>query len=228
MAFVNPSKPAGLSPIAYLSGAAWNGQARMYFIAAADTNGYWPGDVVTLAAAGDAATGIAGVTLATAGNPAVGVVVAVAGPNNSVSSSGNGGGAGGPPINPNNLLITARPAAAQTTGWYAWVADDPNLIFEIQEGGAGTNLTQAVLGNNANFIYAAGTTVGGNGYGYSGTTLNNGSVANTATLNLKIYSFAQRIDNHFVTSPTTGGGAQKWWVLLNNHQYKGGTGTLGV
>jgi hypothetical protein len=60
----------------------------------------------------------------------------------------------------------------------------------------------------------------------SGTQLNNGSVATTATLNLKILRFGQRIDNHFVTAPATGGGAQKWEVVINNHVYRGGT--LGI
>lgn len=224
MAFINVSKPVGLSPTKYLNGAKWTGQANMYFIPAADTNGYSPGDLVTLGAAGDPNTGLAGITLATAGNAAVGVVVAVGIGTNPVGFSGQGGGAGGPLINPNNLAVTSRPAAAQAAGWYALIADDPNIIFEIQEGGAGTNLTQAVIGNNANILYAAPAT----GVVYSGTTLNNASVATTATLNLKIMSLAQRIDNHFSTSPATGGGGQKWNVLINNHQYKGGTGTLGV
>jgi hypothetical protein len=30
------------------------------------------------------------------------------------------------------------------------------------------------------------------------------------------------MDNAFVTSPATGGGAQKWWVLINNHYYRTG------
>jgi hypothetical protein len=50
--------------------------------------------------------------------------------------------------------------------------------------------------------------------------------ATTATLNLKIISLAQRIDNHFSTTPTTGGASQKWWVLINNHSYRGGVATL--
>lgn len=224
MAFVNPNKPVGLSPTKYLNGSKWIGQASMYAIAAADTGGYWQGDLVKLAAGGDPATGLKYVTLGTAGAAAVGVVVAVGPGTNSVGSSGQGGGAGGPLINPNNLSTTNRPAAAQSGVWYALIVDDPNVIFEIQEGGSGTNLTAATGTGNADIVYAAPAA----GVVYSGTMLNNGAIDTTATRNLKIVSFAQRIDNHFVTSPTTGGGFQKWLCLINNHQYKGGTGTLGV
>jgi hypothetical protein len=219
MAFVNISKPSGLSPVEYINGAKWDGKVRMYYIAPADTNAYWPGDLVTLANAGDPATGIAGITLATAGNVAVGVVQAIGVGNNQVGASGFGGGAGGPYINANNLAAVSRASGAQPIAYYAAVIDDPNVIFEIQEGGAGTNLTYSAIGNNANIVYAAPAT----GVVVSGTTLNNASVATTATLNLQILSLAQRIDNHFVTSPATGGGGQKWWVRINNHQFRAGT-----
>lgn len=217
--WVNPNKPAGLSPVRYLNGAKWDGKTRMYSIAAADTNAYWVGDLVKLQNAGDANTGLAGITLGTTGAAAVGVVVAVGPGTNSVGYSGQGGGAGGPIINPNNLAQTNRPAAAQSGVWYASVIDDPNVIFEIQEGGSGTNLTQTSIGKNANIVYAAPAT----GVFVSGTQLDNGSVNTTATLNLQILALAQRIDNHFVTSPATGGGGQKWWVIINNHQYRAGT-----
>jgi hypothetical protein len=216
MAFVNPSKPAGLSPVRYLNGAKYDGKGNVYSIAASDTNPYFPGDLVIPTNTGDA-NGIPGVTLATAGNTAVGVVVAVG------TLLGTGYLApGGPYINPNNLNIVNRPSGAQSTVYYALVSDDPNIIYEIQEGGAGTNLTTAACNNNANIVYAAPAT----GVNVSGTQLNNASVATTATLNLKILRLAQRVDNHFVTSPATGGGAQKWEVIINNHVYR--AGTLGI
>jgi hypothetical protein len=209
MAFVNPNKPAGLSPIGLFSGALWNSKVKMYAIAAADTNPYYPGDLVALTGAGDAATGLSNITLATAGNAALGVVVAV--------GLGNAGpaGAGGPYINANNLALTSRPSGAQTPVYYAAVIDDPMTVYEIQEGGTGTNLAAATgPGLNANILYAAPAA----GVYVSGTTLNNVGVTTTATLNLRILELAQRIDNHFVTTPATGGGAQKWWVMVQNHQ----------
>ena len=212
MAFVNPNKPAGLSPVMLLSGADWNSAIHMYAIAAADTNPYYPGDLVDLQNSADS-SGLRNITLATAGNSAVGVLVAV--------GVGNLGpaGAGGPFINANNLALINRPTGAQSQVYYAAVVDDPNVIFEIQEGGAGTNLAAGTAHGNANILYSAPAA----GVSVSGTTLNNATVAVTSTLNLKIWSLAQRIDNHFVTSPAAGGGNQKWWVLINNHRFRAGT-----
>lgn len=210
MSFVNPSKPAGLSPVRYLGGAKYVGKGQIYSILAADTNPYYPGDLVVLAGTGDA-SGIPNVTLATAGSPAIGVIAGV-GTNQYGSYS-----------NPNALNINYRPSGAAAVNYYVLVHDDPNIVFEVQEGGTGTNLTQLACGANVNFIYAAPAA----GVVVSGTQLDNTSApTTTSTLNLKILRLAPRIDNHFVTSPTTGGGAQKWWVLINNHLYR--TGVTGV
>jgi hypothetical protein len=212
MAIVNPNKPAGLSPVAYLNGANYDGKVRMYSILAANTNPFYVGDLVVPVAGGTATAsdsrGIPAVTLATAGNAAVGVIVAVGTTPD-----------GGPYANPANLNQNYRPTGAQAVNYYAAVSDDPNIIYEIQEGGAGTNLTNAAVLRNANIVYAAPAA----GVYVSGTTLDNGTVAVTATLNLKILGFARRpMDNAFVTTPATGGGAQKWWVLINNHYYRTG------
>ena len=40
----NVNAPFGLRPVQYLNGAAWNGQARMYYIYLSDTSAYAPGD----------------------------------------------------------------------------------------------------------------------------------------------------------------------------------------
>lgn len=209
MAFVNPNKPAGLNPIRYLNGAKYDGKVQTYVVLAADTNPYYIGDLVTPSANGDAA-GIPAVTLATAGNVAVGVVVAI------------GLFPFGPYIDPNNLQRVWRPSGAQTPNYYAAISDDPNIIYEIQEGGANTNLTQTSCNRNANIVYAAPAT----GVNVSGTMINNASVNTTSTLNLKLLRLTQRIDNHFVTNPATGGGFQKWEAIINNHYFRTGITSL--
>jgi|ERR1700752_161436 len=212
MAFVNPNRPAGLSPVAYLNGANYDGKGRLYSILAANTNPFYVGDLVVPVGGGAATAadtlGIPAITLATAGAVSIGAIVAV-------GTTADGG----PYANPANLNQNFRPTGAQTINYYALVSDDPNIIYEIQEGSTGTNLTRNVVQRNANILYAAPAT----GVVVSGTTLDNTTVATTATLNLKILSFARRpMDNNFVTSPATGGGAQKWWVLINNHYYRAG------
>lgn len=214
MAFVNPNKPAGLSPLRYLNSAKYDGKVNTYAITAANTNPFYVGDLVSLATGGSP-LGIPNITLTAAGsNPAIGVVVAV------------GLLPYGPYINTNDLSKTARPTGAQTQIYYAAVSDDPNIVYEIQEGGAVTNLTPATaLSKNASIVYAAPAA----GVFVSGTQLDGNTVSTaTATLNLKILKFVQRIDNNFVTVPATGGGGQKWEVIINNHTYGRGTGTVGI
>jgi hypothetical protein len=210
VAFVNPSKPAGLAPVQNLVQGLYNGQVNVYAIAAADTNAYYVGDLVKLSNSGGDGAGTPGITLAAAGNQVVGPIVAIG------LQQTMGGGPGGPPINYNNLSQTYRPSGAQTSVYYAFVVDDPNAIFEIQEGGSGTNLTTTVTGQYYNIVYAAPAT----GVYVSGSQLDNGSGASTPTgKQLKLIRLAPRIDNHLVTSPSTGGGAQKWWVKIVAHSY---------
>jgi hypothetical protein len=211
MAFVNVNKPAGLSPIAYLNGANYDGRANTYGILAANTNPFYPGDIVKLVNGG-MSNGVPSITLATPGDTVIGVVIAL----------GSNGAAlfpdAGPYVNPQNMgNILYRPTGAQATDYYALVSDDPNIIYEVQEGGAGTNYTKASVGRYAPFLYAAPTNPAVNPV--SNTVINNAAATTTAVGDLFLYRFVRRIDNNFVTSPATGGGAQKWQVLLGRHQF---------
>lgn len=198
----NPNKPTGLSPVKYLNGADWDGRGNMYYIDTTSANAIYPGDPVKLVAGLDTKRGIQSIDLATAGATAVGVVVAV-GTNAD----------GGPYINPQDLTKTFAPAT-KTQPYYALVCDDPNVIYEIQEGNGGP-LTNTSTSKNANFLYAAPAV----GAAYSGVILDASTVAVTATLNLKILGLQRRIDNAF-------GAFAKWLVLLNNHSYR--TGIAGI
>jgi hypothetical protein len=221
MAFVNPNKPAGLAPVQTLIGADWTQKANWYCIPSTDsTYNYMVGDLVSLAAAaGGDSNGTPYITQCAAGGTAVGVIAAV-GLAQSVAGILP---YGGPPINPNNLAQVYAPIAKAGQNYYALVIDDPYVIFEIQEGGTATNLTAASVGLNANIAIGANATAT-TPTGFLSNTYLNGNTAPTTTVtyNLKIIRFAPRLDNHFVTIPATGGGYQKWWVMINNHQYRAG------
>lgn len=188
----NPNKPAGLTPVQYLNGAPWSGQARTYYIPQADTNAYAIGDPVVSAAGGDS-NGVQQVVLATAGagNPLRGCVVGV-------------GAYEYLTADPNNLNTIVVPAS-KTHAYYVMVADDPQILFQIQEGNTTTYLTAANLGQNANLFAGAN-----NGY-VSGWTLNNSGVANTANFQLKLMGLQRTSDNTF-------GQYAKWLVRINNHE----------
>lgn len=215
MAFVNPNKPAGLSPVKYLNGANYDGKVNVYSILAANTNPFFIGDIVKLVSGGTATAadshGVPAITLATTAATTIGVVVAVG-----ANAATLLGPDGGPYVNVANLGNTNfRPSGAQTVNYYAAVSDDPNIIYEVQEGGVATNLTPSVVGRYAPFLYAAPANPTINPL--SATTLNGTGAGVTGPSDLFIHSFARRIDNNFVTTPATGGGAQKWWVLLGLH-----------
>lgn len=198
----NTNAPSGLAPVRYLSGAPWNGQARLYCILQANGSAYAIGDPVTAGGSADD-NGVPNVVLATAGtgNQVTGVIVSAGGITN-----------GGFMADPTNLNTTVIPAT-KTKNYYVMVVDDPNVIFEIQEGGAGAALTKADIMNNFNLL-------SGTNSGYlSGWALDNASAANTATLQLKLLGLAQRKDNTF-------GAYAKWLVKINNHTF--GAGTAGV
>lgn len=231
-AFNNPNKPVGLSPIDTIAASGeFTGRGSLYAIAPADTGGYWPGDlVVPGTTAGNTfgvgfdpnGTPIVTKYVAASTNPVVGVVMAVGiDPTGSQFINPNilGGAAANYPFaGPGGA--TYRPNAAQSVYYYALVIDDPDTIFEIQEGGAGTNLTNTPTHYNFDVVVANPATIGVTAF--SGTQLNNASGATTATLPLRLLRLAPRIDNGFTTVPATGGGFQKWWVKLNNHIYSSG------
>lgn len=203
----NLNAPAGLAPVMYRNGNMWTGQARLYAIAPAIATALYIGDVVAIDATNFAdPNGIPCIKQAVAGATARGVIVAV----------GAGlpyGFQGGPYINPNDLTKTFRPTGAQTGYYYAAVVDDPDVVFEVQEDTTSTPGQAAQITKNANFTVAAPAT----GVFISGFTLNSNTYAVTATLNLKVLQAVQRPDN----TPYTA--FQRLLVMLNNHDFSGGT-----
>lgn len=199
----NPNKVSGLTPVGYLNGTDWDGRGNMYYVGTGETNLLSVGDPVKFSGDGDSTRGIPGVVQATAGATALGVILAIG-----VNPDG------GPYIDPNNLSLTQAPAT-KLVGYYALVCDDPNVIFEVQEGGAGSNLTSAAIGENADWVAAAATT----GTRVSGFYLNNNAHDTTSTRNLKLLGLVRRADNAF-------GLYAKWRVLINNHAFR--TGVTGV
>lgn len=204
----NASRPKGLVPVGYLGGSPWNGQARIYYVPVGNATALYVGDPVTRLTADGDTNGIPSVAIGVAGAAICGVIVGVLPTYPGVSLVGT-------------TIDLARRSLPVSTAGYVLVADDPNILFEIQEGttaaAAGTALTAAAIGNNANFVITAGATTVSD----SKTVLDNATENTTATLNLKLMGLAQREDNAF-------GSYAKWIVKINNHQYGSHTGTAGV
>jgi hypothetical protein len=221
----NQNKPSGLTPVKYLNGADWTGQANIYFIGQADTNAYSVGDLVSPLAGIDQWSGLQSLTLTVAASSTIclGVVIGIGASPTATSSL-----RGGPYIDPTNLTLTAAPAT-KTKNYFALVVDDPKVVFEVQETGAGTtpatSLTYTAASKNASFIYTAPAA----GVAISGTQLDNGvssghTPQTSATVTngyfLRILGLSQRMDPQTANWNTFGLYA-KWLVKLINHAYEG-------
>jgi len=199
----NANRPSGFTPVGYLNGSPWNGQARTYSIAASYNTALYIGDPVISSGTADA-NGVAGVALAAATGAIRGVIVGL-------------GTAEGGKFNPDNLNRIYRPASDPAV-WYAAVVDDPNVIFEIQEKSNTTQLAATEVGLNQVPILAAG-----NGYvsGWLLASTTDATANTTNTLPLRLLGLARRPGNAF-------GAYAKWLVQINVHELSHGVGAAGV
>lgn len=185
----NADTPFGLRPVRYLSGAPYNGAANKYYIPATDTDSAaYIGTVVKLTGTADA-DGIAVVTANVATtNPVVGVVVGVV------------------PVTADSAIYRVN-----STARYVWVADDPNLLFEVQEDSAGGALAATAVGATCQLVgFKSGSAV----TGLSAIELDSSEISETTDADdyVRIIGLVQRPDNAIGTNA-------KWLVRLNNHQY---------
>jgi hypothetical protein len=190
----NTNNPEGLKPVRYASGAPYNGACNKYFIPSTDGTAAFVGDPVIVAGSGDA-DGVPTCTVATAGtsNAITGVIVGVL----------------------NTSSLTKRYRAA-STGQYVFVADDPNLLFEIMDDGS-ASIAAADIGLNANLTAGSG---GSTVTGLSSWQLNTTSKATTNTLQVRIERFVERADNSIGTNA-------KVLVRINQPTETGAAGSTG-
>lgn len=183
----NVDSPFGLKPVRYLSGGPYNGATNVYSTASGDGTLIGIGDPVTYSGTSQTINGIVymDVKRAATGDIVLGVMTSVV---------------------PATEASTIYRAASTAT--LINVADDPNLVFEIQEVSGGTALTANDAGLNADFVVADASTV----TGLSGVELDNSTEAATNTLDLLIVGFVNREGNAI-------GEHAKWYVRLNKHQF---------
>lgn len=199
----NTDAPFGLRPYRYLNGNPWNGQAKAYYVPASDATAIFIGDPVVIV--GDSNDNevfgfppgsLSEVARATVGdgNGITGVVVGV--------------------MADTRDSLTYRAASTERV---LLVADDPNIVFHIQDDGVGA-LTADTVGLNANLIAThAGSAI----TGLSGIELDGGGdpPAADASNQLLILNLAPLPKNDLADFAV-------WEVLINQHTY--GAEALGV
>jgi hypothetical protein len=184
----NVDRVNGLRPVKHLDGSPYNGAFNRYFVPATDNTAIFIGDAVKSGGTADA-DGVPTVAQAAAGDTLRGVVVG---------------------IEPETADSTIYRVAS--TARYVYVADSPDLVFEVQEdsGGAATALVD--VGENADIIVASGNTTTGT----SGMELDS-STHTASSAQLRILGFAQRPDNAQGTNA-------KLLVMINEHELKSTSG----
>lgn len=184
----NTDRPSGLKPIRSLTGP-YTGQCNRYAFLAADGTATFIGDLVKLS--GTAHTdGTPAIAQAAAGDAAIGVLV-------------------GLEPDPTNLGSKYRVAS---TFRYAYVADDPNLLFEIQEDSDGAALAVTAVGLCTNVVVGSGSTTTGN----SAMELDSSDTGTDTAGQLRIIRLVPREDNAV-------GDYAKWEVQIAEHSLNGGT-----
>ncbi len=196
----NSNSPFGALPVRHGNGNPWNGMTNRYLVPSADGSAYYIGDVV-ISAAGADANGVSAVAKATAGQTARGIIVGVeVAPPNAVSLQGTA-----------LSLETLTIPATKTRDYYVYVCDDPDVVFEIQGDGTGTNQVAVNANKNAQLTIAAPSAGS-----LSATVINSSTIAVTQAHNIKLMGLAQRSTNAF-------GAYAVWLAKFNQHELMGNT-----
>ena len=177
----NHDAPRGFRPVKYRSGHAYTGAAKTYYKDASVILGI--GDPVVIAANSSCPLGYLEVTRATTGAAISGIVV-------------------GREI---DMADLSKMHIAAADACYLRVADEPDLILEVQEVSGGTPLAIANLGQHIDAVTAinANATTGISNY-----EIDNGALATDNTFRLE--ELVQRADNEL-------GEHAKWLVSINLH-----------
>ena len=191
----NSDTPFGFKPVKHLNGNPWNGKTNVYYIPSTDATATFRGDAVKSAGAATADGMYPTVAQAAATDTIRGVVI---------------GFSDTPYINVNqdNLLENYRAASVAR---YAFVVDDPDVIFEIQEDSVGNSITAAMVGLSTDIVVGSGSTA----TGLSAMELDSSDTA-TAAGQCKILRAVNRPNNAL-------GDHCKWEVLIIEHEMRSST-----
>lgn len=201
----NTSKINGFTVVKHTSGAPYNGQANIYYVASAGDE-MFVGDVVKLAGSADD-NGIATVDLAAASDVPVGIVVGVL---HSKYEPAGKMTSGSTVLDSSAVL----PKIAASAAAYVLVADSPDIVCEVEAA----NGTPAVANIGLNVSHANGTR--GATTSVNPAYIDMGTEAATSTLNFRLLGFSQKVGNEV-------GASAKMLVGFNVHQY-GSVGTTGL
>jgi len=153
----------GMKPVRHKSGSPYTGECTIYTVLATDAATLGPGSPVKLAGSMDAAGQTSVVTQATAGDTLIGVVTGII-PCAAI---------------PLNQVYKQASVLCQVE-----VADDPDLIFEVQEDAIGGSMTAANIGAHytANLVFTSATADTDTGSGMSKAMLDSSTAESSGAV----------------------------------------------
>lgn len=157
----------GLRPVRHKNGSPYNGECNIYHIPSSNSATIGIGEVLVLAGSMDSANVVPEVAQAAENSSAViGVVVGFA-------SSAIG----------TAIPYASAPYLPASTAGYVLVADDPDLIFQVQEDAVGGAVSAANVGSMyyAALSYASSTANTNTATGMSKTMLDSDSASSSST-----------------------------------------------
>ena len=197
----NTNAPFGGKPVGYRSGAPYSGKANLYYLAASQGDALHIGDFVVSSAVGDA-NGVPGIDKAAGNSVCRGIIVGLLPVYPGVSMVGSA----------LDLEDAGYLSASNAAATYALVADESDLVFEIQCGATATNLVSTKLSNNFTLTIAVPSPATNP---LSATIVDNSSINTTNTLQFKMLGLASRPNNAI-------GAYQVVKACFNTHELSGG------
>jgi len=198
----NIDAPSGLTPMRHKSGAPYNGAVNLYFVPASYAVALFIGDPVIKTGTSNTAE-VEGMQAGTLPE----INKATAGDGNSLTGVIVGFG-----VESDQLEKAFNPASTQRI---VQVADDPDLVFRIQDD-ASAVLDATSVGLNANLVFA---TSGSTTTGLSGVELDATTPSADASNQLTIQRLHPVLDNEL-------GNNAVWEVKINQHTEV--TGVIGI
>lgn len=191
----NVNAPFGLRPVRYAWGAPYNGACNLYFATGA-TGAIYIGDPVVLAGSANtsAVQGYEAGTLPTV----------------TVAADGDGDPIHGVCIGVLAVTNQSTTYRADSTDRIIMVADDPNLVFEVQTDTASTDWAATDVGSYANLLVGTGSTVTGLS-GWTADTTDGPSTTDVSN-QLLVMRLSSRTGNAI-------GEYGVYEVMVNNHGY---------
>ena len=196
----NIDQAFGLRPIAKVGSAPGGTTGTTKYSIASGASGIFTGDPVKQANDGT-------VVVATAGDPIRGVFM---------------GCFYTDPTSSKPTFKNYFPASLSPGDAIAFVADDPDQMFVVQQDSVASSLSGANINENANLIFGSGSTT----TGLSGVEIDSSSATSTATLQVRIVAGYETPSNTISTAAA--GNNSVFVVKINNHQLGSSTGTAGV